>query len=545
MKRFGTTTRIALALAMWSAVVLLTLRICGILDDGSDRTLKQRTRLCEAIAIHCSQLASLDQTNEIRVTLDALVSRNDEIRSAVCHREGGVTLTAYRPQATDEVRTAHDTAVANRIVVPVYDGDKVWGSIEVAFESPLGSGWASVWQLPSVKVTASALALNLLGFVWILRRCFLQVDPARAIPERVRSALNTMSELVLVLDDRRRIMLANDAFASRFHRTADSFQGETLDRLPWHPENEESDIETRMAALLAPNASPQQTSSIRMWIGNELCTFKANASQIRDADGIVRGTLLSLDDITALAQRTAELQQTMQELEASRSAVETQNEQLRFLATRDPLTACLNRRAFFEQFEQHWRQRQRYGHELACIMVDVDHFKSINDRFGHAVGDEVLQRVSEVLRSLARDTDHVCRYGGEEFCILLPHIGVEGAAIAAERYRKAIEELTFTQLSVTASLGCSGDPIDVPTMHALLEQADRALYEAKRSGRNRVVRSTDLMAKESESSLEEAVLDEARRLQSELHASQAAPTLTPFAESALAAVAAAKNDANA
>ncbi len=127
-------------------------------------------------------------------------------------------------------------------------------------------------------------------------------------------------------------------------------------------------------------------------------------------------------------------------------------------------------------------------------MVDVDHFKKINDKYGHSAGDQVLQGVSKILRTLARETDLVCRYGGEEFCILLPHTDITAAARAAERYRAAIEAERCGAVTVTASLGCSSLHLGARDPQEILDQADKALYAAKRSGRNRVVRWDEMPA---------------------------------------------------
>jgi diguanylate cyclase (GGDEF)-like protein len=120
-------------------------------------------------------------------------------------------------------------------------------------------------------------------------------------------------------------------------------------------------------------------------------------------------------------------------------------------------------------------------------MVDVDNFKTINDRYGHGIGDQVLQQVAEALKASVRGVDLVCRYGGEEFCILLPHTDAQDAFEAAERFRQAIACRPLTGIPVTASFGTSSIYLGARELHDLLDQADKALYAAKREGRNRVV----------------------------------------------------------
>ncbi|MCA9189411.1 MAG: diguanylate cyclase, partial [Planctomycetales bacterium] len=119
---------------------------------------------------------------------------------------------------------------------------------------------------------------------------------------------------------------------------------------------------------------------------------------------------------------------------------------------------------------------------------DVDHFKSVNDNHGHSMGDEVLKKVAHTISSTVRGRDIVCRYGGEEFCVLLPHADLTGACEIAERVRIAVAEIPFDELSVTASLGVSDMSLGAKNPQEMLDQADKCLYVAKRGGRNRVVR---------------------------------------------------------
>ncbi len=159
-------------------------------------------------------------------------------------------------------------------------------------------------------------------------------------------------------------------------------------------------------------------------------------------------------------------------------------------ARTDPLTELPNRRAFDEELERRISERHRYGAALSSLMVDIDHFKKVNDAFGHQAGDEVLRGVADVLRDTMRDTDIVARIGGEEIAILLPSSGAEDGNRAAERARKAIEQAVFTYggrtIRVTASIG-GAECLPDETGLSLMERADEALYCAKRSGRNRVV----------------------------------------------------------
>ncbi|MGE0416546.1 MAG: PleD family two-component system response regulator [Acetobacteraceae bacterium] len=160
------------------------------------------------------------------------------------------------------------------------------------------------------------------------------------------------------------------------------------------------------------------------------------------------------------------------------------------LAMTDPLTGLYNQRYLRRHLSGLIGQRQQ-GRELAVVMIDVDHFKSVNDRFGHASGDEALRLIAATLRDNTRMFDSVARYGGEEFVVVMPGSGVDDAVAAGERLRSAAEALEFrptgqdrSALTISVGIACTnGQPTSVDT---LLQAADQALYEAKRRGRNRV-----------------------------------------------------------
>ncbi|XXF80058.1 diguanylate cyclase [Myxococcaceae bacterium GXIMD 01537] len=164
--------------------------------------------------------------------------------------------------------------------------------------------------------------------------------------------------------------------------------------------------------------------------------------------------------------------------------------ELQKLSTTDGLTQIHNHRYFQERLREEFRRAQRYDDALSLIFLDLDHFKSINDRFGHMTGDGVLREVAAALLRSVRETDLVARYGGEEFAVLLPRTHLTGALTVAERIARELAGLKLGpdgSLRVTASLGISGFPHrTVLTSEQLVLTADEALYRAKREGRNKI-----------------------------------------------------------
>src|SRR5688572_23197256 len=188
--------------------------------------------------------------------------------------------------------------------------------------------------------------------------------------------------------------------------------------------------------------------------------------------------------------RIKRLQEALEERE--RELLEV-NERLRHMSQTDGLTGLDNRRHLNERLEEMFMHAQRLAEPFSCVMCDLDHFKSVNDTHGHQAGDEVLKQLAVILKDEAREIDRVGRYGGEEFMLLLPGTVLDAAVIFAERVRKRIEGNTFSfpggTLTRTARFGVSGWPHPkVKACDSLVRAADDALYVAKETGRNRVIR---------------------------------------------------------
>lgn len=200
---------------------------------------------------------------------------------------------------------------------------------------------------------------------------------------------------------------------------------------------------------------------------------------LRNAEGQVIRFLGTSTDITERKTADEALARVVRDLQAA-------NVRLASLATTDRLTGLQNERVFQQSLADEFRRARRYQTPLSLILLDVDHFKSYNDAHGHPAGSRALRRLARVLRLAARETDIVCRYGGEEFALLLPHTNGPEALALAERLRARVERVRWKRRALTISLGvCILSP-DMPRAATLLERADAALYKAKSAGRNRV-----------------------------------------------------------
>ena len=195
---------------------------------------------------------------------------------------------------------------------------------------------------------------------------------------------------------------------------------------------------------------------------------------LKDTNGQVQNICLIIYDVTETA--------------VSRIQIQAANAKLHHLSRHDGLTGLLNRKTWETELEEEFKRFSRYGNVSSLIMFDIDHFKKVNDGYGHPAGDEVIRQTATAASSCIRDIDKAGRYGGEEFGIILTNTDPEGALVVAERIRKKIEALTVTyeefSIKFTVSLGISAVETTFGETTHWIDAADKGLYQAKRAGRN-------------------------------------------------------------
>lgn len=197
------------------------------------------------------------------------------------------------------------------------------------------------------------------------------------------------------------------------------------------------------------------------------------------------------DEKNRYYQKLKEYSENLQRMVQEKTSELTRaNERLKALSVTDDLTGLNNRRFFFEILENDINQSLRHGHPLSVLLLDIDNFKSVNDRFGHFTGDEVLMEFAKLLRKNTRRGDTVARFGGEEFAVILSHTAENGSLMAAEILRKKLQAADFSnigkKISITVSIGVAEFDRDFKDAEEILSRADIALYGAKSSGRNTV-----------------------------------------------------------
>jgi diguanylate cyclase (GGDEF)-like protein/PAS domain S-box-containing protein len=298
----------------------------------------------------------------------------------------------------------------------------------------------------------------------------------RASEELFRAFMNASPFMSYIKDSAGRLLFYNRSFAQRFGVSEYAWLGRTDEQL-WSRNPNKSD----------------RIHDLEVMVGDQIMESE---EQVRGTDGEIRslrsfkfpcydsaGNILLAGvavDVSEEAAHKAELERYHRELEEA-------NNRLRKLAVTDELTGLRNRRAFEERLAMEFSMARRRERELSVLLLDVDDFKKVNDRWGHAAGDEVLRRLAAILQTTVRLPDLPARYGGEEFVVLLPESGQESALGLARRVMERVASEPWENAPLTISIGMAALNDSTTNGYQLVERADGALYAAKRAGKNRVV----------------------------------------------------------
>ncbi len=492
MPKLSPIVRISLGLV--SATVglfILADLIFGLSPDHVGPVLEARKQLTETLAVQVTMLANEDDMSAVRTTLQGAVERHPDVLSAGLRLAGGSLPAAAGDHELLWAGADRERSTTTHARVPIFSDGEIWAVLEVRFNRMRPAWQAAIVSNPFVKAILFVCVAGFAAYLLFMKRALRHLDPAAVIPARVRAALDTLSEGVVMIDAEEQIVLVNKAFEAGSGLTMRQLLARPLSSLPWRFDDaEDGTHEMPWSASLSDGRSHRGK---RMGLGDESPRhYAVNSAPVLDDRGAARGAMVTFDDLTELEAAHGELRRTMRELEQSRDEVEKQNERLEILATRDALTNCLNRGALNDQLGSLFELCDVADQGLACIMTDIDLFKSINDSFGHQVGDDAIRAFAAILQSAVRASDVVGRYGGEEFCILLYGHDAEHALEVAEGMRHALESSAPKQLPIlaerrlTASFGVSASSLGARSGEELVCQADAALYESKRRGRNRV-----------------------------------------------------------
>jgi diguanylate cyclase (GGDEF)-like protein len=480
--------RLSFVLMLFTINLFFLAEWIGLVPDSSASLMELRKSLSESLALQFTHAVEKSDFQSIQTTLRAVVERNDDVRSAAIRTHDGRLIALAGEHLAFWKPSVDGKSTPTHVHVPVFRNGEDWATVEIRF-APL---WTDNLTGGFTHSFMGLLAfISLSGFVcsfFVIKRTLRELDPSAVIPERVQKAFDVLQEGVLILDEKEQIVMSNLSFAALFDKTPSAMIGLKGSELGWIDCQTPKDVKQLPWFRVVQAGEEQHSASLSLMdsTGKKI-QFAVNAASVTDGHGKCRGTLVTFDDITLVEEKNFELSEMVDKLQMANEEIKAKSQELEILAHYDPLTLCLNRRSFAQKFDALFTRSKSSGANLSCMMVDIDFFKSVNDRYGHATGDQVIKAVADVLKTSTRDTDLVSRYGGEEFCVVMPGIPLDRALQIAERIRRTIENESCAGVSITVSQGVSSLDQNSGNPDELVNQADKALYTAKESGRNRVV----------------------------------------------------------
>ena len=322
MKWLSTKSRLAIGQVSLLISVLLTASLLDLMPDRIAAIREGRAALAEAIAVNSSILITQKDVDRLEGILHLVVDRNQDLLSAALRTENGERLVTVGDHEEYWQDDDSELSTNTQITVSIWEGETKWGRVELRFSPLVDESWWGFVMSPDIQLLTFVALMCFLGFYLYLGKMLKQLDPSQAVPERVRSALDTMAEGLLVLDNKEQILLANRAFATLLHTTPEALLGQRVGEFPW------SDIQGHSLALgrhpwhvALQSGEAQLNERVRLTLpGGARFTFMINCSPILGSGTKYVGVLVSFDDITQLEEAEIELLKSKEAAEAANQA---------------------------------------------------------------------------------------------------------------------------------------------------------------------------------------------------------------------------------
>lgn len=499
--RLGPAIKVSLGLTLITLTLLTLAQTAGLIPDRRHLELESRQSLCEMLAVQLSIAVSQRREDTLKLLIHEVTTRSGNVKSAGLRAIDGSLIASTQSHVdnwTDVgLKLKKDESTSTHVQVPILKGNERWATVEVVFPKLQASPYLPVAADPFMLLILGMGLFGFAGYWMFIRRVIRELDPTSVVPDEVKSAYNTLAEGVLVLNQKGQIVLANDAFTDQFGISESALIGKKPSGFAWDRKDDRTGTDYPWVESLRDEV-PIRNYSLRIRQDKHaLKSFIVSSAPVKDNRNKLLGVLVTFDDVTDL-ERTHQVQkETLRELNDARRELQHRAKELEDLAHKDTLTGVLNRRGFMESFGAKFGHAQSREMTLCCLIIDIDHFKRVNDTYGHAVGDQVIRYVSELLDTESPEDSVVGRLGGEEFGVLLAGMDIKEALACSEQIRLRMSagqpSDEHPDLRVKVSIGAVQFDESVQDTGDMLNRADVALYHSKQTGRNRSTRWDESM----------------------------------------------------
>ncbi len=421
MRRFKPAMWLSFGLICLTLALTLTAYVLGLIPDGYQTELDSRAKVAESLAVQLATAAGRNDDDLLDTTLTSIVERNGDVFSAAIRGSDGTIQRSAGNHADSWVVSDDGKSTPMHVTVPMESSNGEHIAIEISFgptsNTKRYAGIPSSLLLFLLYMAGSGF----FGYFLLLRRTLKQLDPGSVIPERVQRAFDTLAEGVLILDEKERILLANNAFAE-FYGDGGPAVGTKINNLSWRM------VDGSAAAggypwhiAMSENCDMREDALSLRTARGEIYNFDVNAATITNDDGKLIGAIVTLRDLTKLRRSNEELSKTLQRLKQHEEQLAVQNKELAFFAQHDSLTGCLKRKTFTDRLAADINASRVIAttQGVSVLTIKIENLSKLNEATEPAVGDNLLISVADHLRTLISDGAYLARYGSDEFCVAL------------------------------------------------------------------------------------------------------------------------------
>ncbi|MEE9313657.1 MAG: EAL domain-containing protein [Rhizobiaceae bacterium] len=503
MNRFKPTLWLSFGLVSLTLAIALTAYVFGFMPDGRKAEIDARAKVAESIAVQLAGAVNRKDTVTLKGTMDAIVKRNSDILSSALRNASGKVVLSAGDHEKHWVLSKDGKSTPTHVSVPLIGESGNQGTIEISFGPPTSG--KSFLGIPASLLLFFAFltGAGFIGYFLILRRTLKELDPSRVIPERVQKAFDTLSEGVIILDEKERILLVNGAFADMYGKGSEPLLGSKINHLPWRMVDGAAKAGGYPwhTALREGREMREGALSLRSKDG-KICNFNVNATVIMGDKDKSLGAIVTLRDMTGAKRTKEDLDKAIEELQKMQGEVKRQNRELTYLSNHDALTGCLNRRSFFAGFQTEIEESPDLGTPFSAIMISFDQYKSINESFGPVAGDALIINVANLIKAKCGSGHYVSRHASDKFCVAAVGLNETDTSDLIKSITKEIGDSSRQLLpageQATISIGVTHRISGSCTAHTMAHRADQALEIAKESGSNQTVLWTTEVAKQTE-----------------------------------------------